>query len=155
MTASARAEAEHERTYAFACSARTVSCLQDQATNAERTEIWQEVLQECLRDVETIVFPNVVRQTSVLLVLVMIRDPEFRRPVKVGEIKWLDTESEYVLIWLGDYHTFNALIHDVLTYTSYYNLPRKSSEVSSRVALPCIACPMSMRADDASFANLG
>jgi hypothetical protein len=42
------------------------------------------MLKICLWDVETIIFPYVPGQSRVLLVVIVVGKPKFRRPVQIG-----------------------------------------------------------------------
>jgi hypothetical protein len=48
------------------------------------TEETQQMLKVWLRDVETIIFPYMLSQSSVLLVVVVYGDPKFGRPVQIS-----------------------------------------------------------------------
>lgn len=53
------------------------------------TEEGQEVLQEVLRNVQSVVFPDVDSQTGVLVVFVVTRDPQLGGPIQLGQVEWL------------------------------------------------------------------
>lgn len=53
------------------------------------TEVGQEIIQERLRDIKTVVVPDVICQACILFVLIVIRDPQLRRPVVIRQIERL------------------------------------------------------------------
>jgi hypothetical protein len=60
----------------------------------ERTKERHEVGDEGVRNVESIVFPDMLSESSVLSVLVMERDPELVRVVHLGDVQRLSTSTK-------------------------------------------------------------
>lgn len=53
------------------------------------TEVFNQLVQICFFYVQAIVFPSMTREPSILLIIIMARDPKFRQPIQVCKVKGL------------------------------------------------------------------